>query len=188
MEWSVTEQGPRVVIEVQCGDKGDGLYKAYAVGERGTCLLGTLMPEGGNLVLRRTLTTDSLKRQGVWPVRKVECRLCHRFHSDPPVIPWCDEVLRRSARMLPRHTVQRRGDGFVLIAPFDSRAPFPLIPLFCLSRVENGRLFFSFHGDGTPYIFQAEGKNSREADSQRREQYGKSDHQRTERAGRSTGI
>ena len=188
MEWSVTEQGPRAVIEVCCADQRDGLYKAYAVGSNGSCLLGTLMPENGRLFLRRILTTDSLKRQGIWPIKGVECRLYHPFSSNGPVIPWPDEVLRRSARNLPRHTVQHSREGFVLIVPFDPRAPFPLTPLFCLSRVENGRLFFSFRGDGTPYIFQPDGKDRKEADSQRREHHGKSDHQGTGCAGGSAGL
>lgn len=167
MEWSVAEQGLRAVIEVRLDDKGDGLYKAYAVGDSGSCLLGTRVPERGKLTLRRTLTLDSLKRQGAWPVRKVTCRLSHPFRGDSPAIPWRDEVLLRSACTLPRHTVQRRGEGFVLAAPFDPRAPFPLLPLFCLSRVENGRLLFFFRGDGTPYISQLQGKDRREADPKR---------------------
>ena len=184
----MTEQGPRVVIEARCDNKGDGLYKAYAVGDKGSCLLGTLMPEGGTLVLRRTLTADSLKRQGAWPIKRMECRLSHPFQGASPAIPWVDDVLRRSACRLPRHTVQRSGAGFVLIVPFDTRAPFPLTPLFCLSRVENGRLIFSFREDGTPYIFQPDGKDRKEADSQRREYHGKSDHQGTGCAGRSAGL
>ena len=188
VEWSVKEQGLQVVIEVWCDDKGDGLYKAYAVGAGGSFLLGTMMPESGMLCLRRTLTTDSLRRQGVWPVKRVECRLSHPFYGTSPAIPWADEVLRRSASRLPRHTVQRNGEGFALILPFDPRVPFPMLPLFCLSRVENGRLIFSFRADGTPYIFQADGKDRKEDDSQRREQHGKSDHQGVGCTGRSAGF
>ena len=184
----MTEQGPRAVIEVQCSDKGDGLYKAFAVGANGSFLLGTMMPENGRLCLRRTLTLDSLKRQGVWPIKRVECRMTHSFQKAAPVIPWADEILRRCAGRLPRHTVQRSGEGFVLIVPFDPRGPFPLTPLFCLSRVENGRLIFSFREDGTPYIFQADGKDRKEDDSQRREQHGKSDHQGVGCTGGSAGF
>ena len=188
MEWSVKEQGLQVVIEVWREDKGDGLYKAFAVGGNGSFLLGTMMPENGRLSLRRTLSMDSLKRQGVWPIKRVECRLSHPFQGTTPTIPWADEILRRSARRLPRHTVQRSGEGFVLLVPFDPRAPFPLSPLFCLSRVENGRLIFSFREDGTPYIFQPDGKDRKEEDSQRREYHGKSDHQGVGRTGRSAGF
>ncbi len=184
----MTPQGLRAVIEVSCRDPGDGLYKAWAVGPGGRCLLGTLLPEGGTLCLRRTLSVDSLKGQGAWPVRAVECRLSHSFSGSASTVPWVDDVLRRSACRLPRHTVRRSGGGFVLSLPFDPRAPFPLIPLFCLSRVENGRLIFSFCEDGTPYIFFPDGKDRKETDSQRRDPHGKSDHQGTGRTGRSAGL
>ena len=188
MEWSVAEQGSRAVIEVQCRNKGDGLYKAYAAGEKGSFLLGTLMPEKERLVLRRTLSVDSLKRQGVWPVTRVECRLVHSFHGNPTVIPWIDEILRGSAGRLSGHSAHRSAEGFVLTAPFDPRRPFPLVPLFCLSRVENGRVFFSFRKDGTPYIFRSDGKNRKEIRQEGGDPYGKSDHQGTGRAGGSAGF
>lgn len=167
VEWTVAEQGPRAVIEVWQEDKGDGLYKAYLSGPWGTCLLGTLMPEKGRLFLRRTLSVDSLKRQGAWPVKKVECRMVHSFREEDAAIPWADEILRRCARNLPRHTVYRDGQGFSLVTRFDPRLPFPMTPLFCFGRVENGRLIFSFRADGTPYIFQTEGKNREESNRQK---------------------
>lgn len=188
VEWSVAEQGPRAVIEVRCSDKGDGLYKAYAVGANGVFLLGTMMPENGNLCLRRTLTVDSLKRKGVWPVKLVECRMIHPFQGAVPVIPWVDEVLRCSARRLPRHTVRCSGEGFVLSLAFDPRAPFPLVPLFCLSSVDSGRLLFFFRADGTPYIFGRDGKDKKEIDPKGGKSCGKSDHQGTGCAGRSAGF
>ena len=188
VEWSLKEQGLRVTIEVRCDNKGDGLYKAYVVGANRSFLLGTMMPEKESLCLRRTLTVDSLKQQGLWPVRKVECRMIHPFPGAAPVIPWVDEVLRRSARKLPRHMVRRSEKGFILSVPFDSRTPFPLVPLFCLSRVEGGRLIFSFLSDGTPYIFQPDGKDKGENDPKGGEDHGKSDDQGAGGAGRSAGI
>lgn len=167
LEWTVTEQGPKVVIEVWQEDKGDGLYKAYLSGPWGSCLLGTLVPENGKLFLRRTLSVDSLRRQGVWPVRRVECRMAHRFQQEGASIPWADEILRRCARNLPRHTVYRDGEGLSLVTRFDPRLPFPMPPLFCFGRVENGRLIFSFRADGTPYIFRPEGKNREESKEQK---------------------
>ncbi len=188
MEWLIKEQGKQVVIEVRYKDKGDGLYKAYAIGENGSFLLGTLIPENGNLCLRRTLTVDGLKRYGVWPVKGVECRMTHPFQETVPTIPWVDDVLRCSARRLPRHTVRRNGSGFVLSVPFDPRRPFPLIPLFCLSRVEHGRLLFFFLADGTPHIFRAEGNNRRETNTEGGKRDGKLDHQGAGCAGRSAGF
>lgn len=188
MEWKVTEQGPRAVIEVWRDNDGEGLFKAYLAGPAGRCLLGTLMPEGGRLFLRRTLSIDSLKRQGTWPIRRVEEELVCSFREHAPEIQWEDEVLRRSARRLPRHTVRREGEGFSLVFPFDPHSPFPLIPVFCFARLEGGRLIFSFQKGGVPYIFPGDGKNREEAETQRREHHGKSDHEGARRAGGSADL
>lgn len=183
MNWKVAEQGPRVVIEIWRPDDGEGLFKAYLAGPSGRCLLGTLAPEGGRLFLRRTLSIDSLNRQGVWPILRVEEELICSFRERAPEIQWEDEVLRRSAGRLPRHTLRREGDGFSLSFPFDPRTPFPLVPAFCFARLEGGRLIFSFQKGGIPYIFQRDGKNREEVNGQRREHHGKSDHQGTRRSG-----
>lgn len=188
MKWKITEQGPRVIVEAWRKDDGEGLYKAYLAGPGGRCLLGTLMPEGGRLFLRRTLSIDSLRRQGIWPILRVEEELACSFRERAPEIDWQDEVLRDSARRLPRHTARREGEGFSLSFPFDPRAPFPLTPAFCFARVESGRLIFSFQKGGTPYISPREGKNREEAEAQRGEHHGKSDHQGTPRSGGPAGL
>ena len=159
MEWRVQEQGPRVVVEVWREDDGAGLYKAYITGPSGRCLLGALMPENGRLFLRRTLTVDSLKRQGVWPVTGVEEVMVCSFRDPAPAVRWEDPVLRRAAEHLPRHTVQRAGEGVSLSFPFDPRTPFPLIPAFCFARVESGRLIFFVRATGMPYISFETGKD-----------------------------
>lgn len=183
MNWRVAEQGPRAVIEVWREDDGEGLYKAYLAGQGSRRLLGTLIPEGGRLFLRRTLSIDSLKRQGLWPIRKVEEELVCSFRERAPEIEWEDEVLRRSARRLPRHTARREGEGFSLSFPFDPRAPFPLVPAFCFARLEGGQLIFSFQKGGVPYIFPEYGKNREEAEEQRRDDHGKSDYEGARRSG-----
>ena len=159
MEWRVREQGPRAVVEVRREDDGAGLYKAHAVGPSGRCLLGTLVPENSGLLLRRTLSIDSLRRQGAWPVTGVEVVLTHAFQDPAPVVRWEDPVLRRAAEHLPRYTVRREGEGFALAFPFDPRAPFPLLPAFCFARVEGGRLIFFFRANGLPYIPSETGKD-----------------------------
>lgn len=177
-----------MVVEVWRENDGEGLFKAHIKGPTGRCLLGTLMPEGGRLFLRRTLSIDSLKRQGAWPIRQVEEELVCSFRERPAPIQWEDEVLRRCARQLPRHTLRREGEGFSMIFPFDPRAPFPFTPIFCFARVENGRLIFSFQKGGVPYIFQTQGKNREEPEEQRREHHGKPDHQGAQRSGGPAGF
>lgn len=161
MEWKITEQGPRVVVEVWRAGGQEGLYKAYLTAAGQRCLLGTLAPEGGRLYLRRVLSIDSLKRQGVWPVQGVEERLVCSFQSPPAKVQWSDPVLRRSAQGLPKYEFRREGDGFSISFAFDLRAPFPLTPVFCFARVEKNRLIFSFRENGIPYISSAQGENKK---------------------------
>ena len=60
-----------------------------------------------------------------------------------------DAVLRQALRG--QSMLLRRGrDGFVLAAPFGTERPFPLTPLFCLSRVEGTRVIFAFDKEGNP--------------------------------------
>ena len=158
MEWNLTEQGARVAIETWCPDKGDGLYKAYLIGQRQRCLMGTLMPEGGRLYLRRILSVDHLKQQGVWPVLGVEGKRVCAFSAAASSIQWSDPVLRRSAEKLPEHELIRDRNGFSLCFHFDPRVSFPITAAFCFGRVENGRLIFSFREDGIPYISSATGR------------------------------
>lgn len=188
MKWKVTEQGSRAVIEVWRENNGVGLFKAYIKGPAGRFQLGTLIPERGGLYLRRTLSVDTLKRQGVWPIRKIEEELVYSFQEQSGQIEWKDEVLRRCVRKLPQYTLSRNGEIISFVFRFDPRSIFPFVPIFCFARVENGRLIFSFYKDGTPYIFQKKGNDREEANEQRREQYGKSDHQGAQRTGRSAGV
>lgn len=188
MKWTVTEQGPRARIEVWRPDDGAGLYKVWAAGAGGSCLLGTLAPEGGQLCLRRTLSVDSLRRQGAWPIQRLEESLFFSFGDRERAIRFQDPVLEESARDLPQHLVQRESEGFSLSFPYSPSAPFPLLPVFCFARVEGGRLIFSFQENGMPYISGPAGNNTGEANREGRETDDKSDHKRAPRAGGPAGL
>lgn len=155
MAWSVERQGLRAVIRVWREDRGEGLYKAYLVGPGRRSLLGTLVPEGGRLTLNRALSVDALQRQGLWPIRQVSEELAYAFQDSPP--DWQDSVLRRLVRRLPQHTLLRQEEGFALAFPLDTGRPFPIPALFCFAQAEEGRLIFSFHSGGIPYIPQKSG-------------------------------
>lgn len=176
-----------MVVEVWRPDERDGLYKAYLTATGQECLLGTLAPEGGRLYLRRVLSIDSLKRQGLWPVQGVEERPVCSFQSSVRTYQWSDPVLRRSANGLPEHQIKREEDGFSLSFAFNPHTPFPLTPAFCFARVEKGRVIFSFHKNGMPYISNTRGENMKETDT-KEGKYGKSDHKGTGCAGRSAGV
>ena len=96
------EDALRVRLEVRRADDGQGLYKACISGQNGELSLGTLLPEQGGLVLRRTLTLDALRRQGCWPITGGRCALAFSFqegqkNASPPAL-WslrrdCAELL-----------------------------------------------------------------------------------------------
>ena len=157
------EEGPRATAEARLPDDGQGLYKVYLTGGS-RVLLGTLIPERGALLLRRTLSIDSLRRQGVWPPTGAEAVLA--FSPQTPHTGWhrtdhpegaiSDPLLRRAVAALPQALLRRDRDGFSLALPWTSGQPFPLTPLFCLSRPQrlegHWHLVFSFDSAGRPVI------------------------------------
>ena len=156
--------GPRVHMEAERPEDGQGLYKVWLHGDQGgKLLLGTLVPEGKQLRLRRVLTVSTLERAGCWPQFRPAAVLAFSFQEQEGNGWYCerqpgrlvsDPVLRErlSGSMLCR----RGGDGFSLAAPFRTDSPVLLAPLFCLARVErwNGRphLVWSFSREGVPRL------------------------------------
>ncbi len=172
MEWSFDSGGGAVTVR-QEGDRavcqairpeGGGLYKAWLLGEGGKVLLGTLIPEGGALRLRRLIGVSQLRRQGVWPPTGAE--IAPFQPAAPECLPagwqWVrcpgrllgDPVLRQTLRGVERALLRRDGEGFWLAFPCAPELPFPIPPLFCLSRVERlgeKRFFlFRFSSGGCP--------------------------------------
>lgn len=164
MDWSVTERDGRVEIYVNQPQNDRGLYRAWAVGPGGRCLLGTLTPQGDRLILKKTLRRSALEQTGCWPVTAVECRLSFPFQPPgncptgwgpiPEGLDWSDEILRQSARAARGGIYQKTARGFSLAYPLDCRCPFPLPPIFCFARLKclAGRPWwvFTFSGDGHP--------------------------------------
>ena len=158
---TLREEGALVQLHAVRTDDGRGLYKVWVHGSGGRQLLGTLMPEGGALYLRRRLSRSELERSGCWPVTGGETVLAFSFErgkwlrEERPEQMVKDVVLRKALQG--QTMLLRRGeDGFCLSAPFDSKRPFPLTPLFCLStieRVEGGsRVIFRFDREGNPVM------------------------------------
>lgn len=155
------EDGTLVHMQARRPDDRRGLYKVWIHGVGGRLLLGTLVPEGGELRLRRRLSRGQMERERCWPVVGGEVVLAFSFGQDGwqseehPERLVNDVVLRQALKgknMLLRQT----GSGFFLSAAFDTGRPFPLAPLFCLSKVEGGqqgrRLIFSFDREGNPVV------------------------------------
>lgn len=175
MEWSfdspagcvtVREEGDRAVCQAIRRESEEGLYKAWLRGSGGRFLLGTLIPEGGALRLRRNIPIFQLRRQCVWPPTGGEIVMAFPFTEETPPegFRWesqperlmCDPLLAQSVRPLGRVLMKREEQGFSLAIKYSAGAPFPLPPLFCLSRVERleGKpyLFFAFSSEGRPVL------------------------------------
>ena len=176
---TLTGLGDRVRAEVRLADDGRGLYKAYLLGRGGRFLLGTLVPEGGALVLDRTLGLAGLVQMGVWPPLGGTAELAFAFgpgagqpegaqgrpQRAAPVPPgWRREprperlfgeaLLQQSAQGLRGALVRREGDRIRLALPWRPDGVFPLTPLFCFAVPErlDGALYVSFllNGRGCP--------------------------------------
>ena len=174
VEWSF--EGPQGAVTVRqegrcalcraisrAGERA--LYKAWLIGDKGRVLLGTLIPEGGALRLRRSLEVSWLERQGAWPPRGAE--ILEAYSLGPQTIPqgwnrqeepWrlLEGELRECAREFHWAFLKRDMEGFFLALPWEGKKPFPLTPLFCLARVERleGKwyILFRFSRQGKPEL------------------------------------
>ena len=162
------EMGGKVEVYADILNDGRGLYKAWLKGNGGRVELGTLMPEGNRLRLRRVLFAEQLRRAGCWPIAAGGVMLAHSFQK-PAALPPGWTVEKNPARHFPEDPVlqrtaaegkeclhfSRKGGGFLLAVPFGEGRPLGLNPLFCLARVVKlgGRHWavYRFTPEGQPW-------------------------------------
>lgn len=189
MEWSfegpdgavtIRQEGDRAICQaIRSADNG-GLYKAWLQGPGGRVLLGTLIPEGGALRLRRVMEVSALERQGAWPSTGAEVALAYAFSPEAPPPPgWCwtdcprrlleDPVLSQCLRGTKRALLNRDMEGFFLAFPWSCHESFPIPPLFCLAqlRLLGGKRYviFRFSRQGRPELLHnfSDGGEDRQA-------------------------
>ena len=165
----VREQGGYVQLSACRKREQDGLYKVRLLGAGGTYLLGTMIPEGDQLCLRRTLSRDALTMHGVWPVTGGIVEMAYSFTDidksqserswrweHHPALLFQDGVLSEAAAAWGSMLFRAQPDGFQLAAAYDHRHPFPLTPVFCfgcICTVDNQpHISFLFSKNGTPKI------------------------------------
>lgn len=160
------QEGEQVHCQAMGPLEGHGLYKAWLRGPGGKALLGTLIPEGGGLRLRRTLSLSQLRARGVWPPTGAEVvrRSSDPQFTVPPGWQWTDcpgrllgeRALSRSLQGVGRALLRRTGERFYLAFPCRLEEPFPIPPLFCLASVEQlgerPHYVFCFSRRGRPEI------------------------------------
>ena len=163
----IQEQGMMVRLNACRSLDSSALYKVWVYGRGGEFLLGTLIPEGGQLKLSRTLSIDTLKKAGCWPIsggksakhfhftEPANRSRKHNWHWEHrPSCRFSDPVLQESAAAWGSMLCRPSPQGFQLAVPFNPRRPFPLAPLFCLAKLlpvdGQPHVVFSFDGRGTP--------------------------------------
>ena len=163
----LTELGAMVRLKVRRRLDRTGLYKVWLRGKGGELLLGTMIPEGTQLSLERTLSRDALMQAGCWPVTGGKCVMSFHFtdtepesfHSSwhwehRPSRRFSDPILAEAAAAWGSMLVREESWGFQLAVPADPHRPFPLLPLFCMACVlpvdGQPHIVFSFHSSGEP--------------------------------------
>lgn len=142
-----------------CRLPGEGLWCAWAVGERGELRLGVLEPGGEEASITRRFSgrmTQPLGRLLRGEIRPAaEDGAAWEQTAAPEQLfrsPW----LRRQLRGIRGALTRTREEGRELALPYDSRKPFPLAPMFCLARVrrirESWYAVYRFDGEERPIL------------------------------------
>lgn len=159
----VWEDAGRVFFRCERPVSREGLYKVWIRGDGGEMLLGTLVPEGGRMVLGRAVWPMELRRCGCWPVRGGRCDLAFRFQSRQGD-GWCWEeqpsklVDEETAKMgdWQRMLCHKGKDELFLACPVRKDRPVPLTSLICLAKPGRIRgehcLIWRFDGCGKPCV------------------------------------
>lgn len=133
--------GARTEIAASMDDPGDGLYRAFLLGEQGELALGVLAPEDGRLrVCRRLYSRDVaplgklLRGEARRSFRFEECGGCWRETGCPAQLFHSRFFIER-LRPFGRAWWRREGSVLLLALPLEEGRPFPLEFLFCLGRI-----------------------------------------------------
>ena len=116
-------------VRAAMADPGDGLYRAFLLGQAGELPLGVMEPAGGTLSVRRRLYAREIAALG--PLERGEARLSFAFgegvwqETDAPGQVTADPALRRRLESLPGSCADGRGSGCCWPFPWRRESPFP---------------------------------------------------------------
>ena len=136
---------------VRCRLPGEGIWCAWAVGDRGELRLGVVEPQNG---IRRRFShqmTAPLGKLLRGELRPAGDRTEENWTATPEPdrlfrTPW----LRRQLRDVRGALTRTAEAGRFLALPYDEKRPFPLTPLFCLAQPRNigGKRYLVYAFDG----------------------------------------
>ena len=158
--------GDRAEFFMEVAGQDLGLSRGCLLGKTGHLDLGTLIPEGGKLRLRRSLPLAKLRQHNCWPVTGARVVLSHPFSQAPngwqrlpphSVLFPQDPLLAQALQTASGGLICRRQNGtFRLALPFFTRCPFPLVPLFCFAQIQTlssqSYAIFSLSDSGQPLL------------------------------------
>lgn len=144
-ELEVLEEALYTRFIARCRPLGEGLWCAWAVGEKGELRLGVMEPAGEELCISRrfsgrmTQPLGRLLRGEARPARQAREEAGEGAESWRPEAaparlfrtPWLRRQLQGARGVLTRPWAE----GMELALPYHPASPFPLTPLFCLARI-----------------------------------------------------
>ena len=158
-ELTAEREGLYTWFSARCPVPGEGLWCAWAVGDRGELRLGVLEPEGDQGFIRRRFSgrlTAPLGRLLRGEVRPAGAKAEPEPWDPAPAperlfrAPW----LRQRLRGIQGALTRQEGAVRLLALPYDKGKPFPLTTLFCFARLRRigGAEYavFAFDGEERP--------------------------------------
>lgn len=124
----------------RCRLPEEGLWCAWAVGDKGELRLGVLEPQGDRAAIRRRFSRTMTAPLGKLLRGEIRPAGGETWEAAPSPeslfrTPW----LRQQLRGISGALTGKAGEKRLLALPYDPAKPFPLPPLFCLARVRTIR-------------------------------------------------
>ena len=167
----VNRQGLRTIFQADCPAWDSGIKKVWLRGERGSLLLGTLVPEGNRLRLGRTISNAMLREKGLERCNRSEIEgtagAKPQSKSPQPAagdrwlpaarlsLPGMDPALAEAIRSLKNGVWRREPEGICVCCPWQIGQRMPCMPIFCFasySTRRGGMLTWFLDEQGNPLV------------------------------------
>lgn len=141
---TIRDEGLRLRIRATAALPQIGLYKVWIYGRGEPVLLGTMTPEGKQLVVERVFTRQTLRQQHCEPIQGGWVQLFHKFAKQQPfqtMRGWqgiCqDRLIQQGLEQHWKCLLEKREGNIIWVAaPFSPQREIPLLPLICLAQVK----------------------------------------------------